>query len=604
MRSIIHYLAAVIVLSGITSCQKNFLQKPETTGSTTVETVFNNRTNAEQAVAATYRQTLAQNIWASGAIDNGSLTGISGESAYGESWASLATFALNGLSTASRDPNNNPCTSTDNFLRNYEALRRCFIVRENVDKVPDMDANLKNNVKAEMDALVAYRYMNMFIHYGGVPLVSKTLTVDDADLNQPRATLQQTLDFIVQTSDAAIAGLPDAWDNKYAGRMTKGAALAIKAKALTFAARPLFNSAAPYLSIGGNNNLICFGSADQKRWETAITANEAVLTWAKTNGYDVINTGAGAGSPNPNAFDDYGTATSLPNNREVLLAYKLDDGGSKLYKWYNPTDNGRGGLNGERYLIEHMGMLTNFLTYYYKKDGTDFNWPGVGSSNARPYEDYASKINDMEPRFKADNYAHGFDAWNNPGVNAWKYQNCSKGSNNPKQGAYGHGAAQSTKFYYKVGTSRFWFEHPLFRMAETYLNLAEAYNEVGNTAKALQNLNVVHNRAGLPAVTETDKVKLRAIIQREFAIEFYNESHRYFDVKHWKLADIGKGLLGGPMRELYFTLTTDSYNPANYPGCSYYDQVTYNAYWDDKMFLDPFPIQEVNKGLIVQNPGY
>ena len=95
------------------------------------------------------------------------------------------------------------------------------------------------------------------------------------------------------------------------------------------------------------------------------------------------------------------------------------------------------------------------------------------------------------------------------------------------------GCAAPTKFYYNAG-SRVWFEFPLFRMAEIYLNLAEAYNEYGNPTKALENLNMVHNRAGLPAVTETDRDALREIIHRERAVEFYRENLRYYDVKHWK----------------------------------------------------------------------
>ena len=69
---------------------------------------------------------------------------------------------------------------------------------------------------------------------------------------------------------------------------------------------------------------------------------------------------------------------------------------------------------------------------------------------------------------------------------------------------------------------------------------------------------MVHNRAGLPSITETDKTKLREIIQREKAIEFYNENHRYYDVKHWKHKDIANGIIGGNMRELQFKIKADA----------------------------------------------
>ena len=37
---------------------------------------------------------------------------------------------------------------------------------------------------------------------------------------------------------------------------------------------------------------------------------------------------------------------------------------------------------------------------------------------------------------------------------------------------------------------------------------------------------------------------------------------------------------------------------------TYWDAVAYNSYWNDAMFLEPFPQTEINKGTLVQNPGY
>lgn len=593
MKHNLYYSIVLLATLGLGSCTKEFLEKPETTGNSTVETVFSNRAGAEAAIANAYRSALVQNIWDGRSLNNGTLSGASGEFSYGESWASMKRFVDAGFTPVPYEGNR--AQSTDNFFDNFAAVRKCFLVIENVGKTADMEASLKDIVKAEMKALIAYRYMGMMIRYGGVPIVNKVLLPTDS-LNIPRASLQATLDFIVKMSDEAAAGLPDSWEDKYNGRFTKGAALAIKAKALIYAARPLFNSATPYME-ATDNKLICFGTKSNERWNDAVAASEAVLNWANTKGYAIINTGGGVNVPNTKAFEDYGTATSTPSNKEVLLAYRLDEGGSKFFKFYNPTRYS----GNERYLTDNYGMLSNFLVNYYRADGSDQVWPGLGTGNALPYADYNSKMQAMEPRFKSDNYAHGIDSWNNPGEFAWSYSQCSSGQNHEGRGK---GAAQSTKFYYKAG-ARIWFEYPLFRVAEFYLNLAEAYNEAGNATKALQNLNVVHNRAGLPSITETDKDKLRKIIQREWAVEFYNENHRYFDIKHWKLENIGTGIVGGEMREFQFTLTTPGANdrlPVNI--VNYYDKVVYTAYWQPKMFLEPFPQEEIDKGSVFQNPGY
>jgi hypothetical protein len=591
MKKILNTLIITCLLTGTFSCQKDFLQKPDVTGNSTVETVFSTTVGAENAIAAAYRQSLVANLWDGNSLNNGILSNVSGEMCYGESWATILHFVSSGF-LASPGLESNPAQSTDNFFTNYTAIRKDYLVLQNIDKVTDMDATTKAYVKGEMKGLVAYRYLAMFMRYGGVPLVDKVLSQTDS-LNVPRATLQGTLDRITQLCDEAASVLPDKWPDKYAGRLTKGVALAIKAKALIYAARPLFNAATPYLDLGANNKLICFGTADQTRWTNAITANEAVIAWATANGYGIINTGGGTGIANTNAFDDYATATSVASNKEVLLAYKYDVAGNKFFEFYDVA------YNNERYLTAHMGMPTNFLVNYYRADGTDQVWP-VGVANALPYSDYAAKMQAMEPRFKADNYAHCIDCWNNPGDNAWKYANCGQGQNHNGSGS---GDAQSTKYYYKAG-SRTWFEYPLYRMPEFYLNLAEAYNETGNTAKALLNLNIVHNRAGLQSVTETDQTKLRKIIQREWAIEFYNENHRYFDVKHWKL-DVGNGIAAGQINEFQFTFVPGQTNDriaANL--ATYYDKPTYIVYWHPKMFLEPIPQTEIDKGILVQNPGY
>ena len=112
---------------------------------------------------------------------------------------------------------------------------------------------------------------------------------------------------------------------------------------------------------------------------------------------------------------------------------------------------------------------------------------------------------------------------------------------------------------------------------------------------------MVHNRAGLPSINETDQSALREIIKREKALEFFHENHRYYDVKHWKDKDIAN-IIGGPKRELQFHVTANS--GVKDVVISYWDAVAYETYWNPKMYLEPFPQNEINKGIIHQNPGY
>lgn len=610
MKKILIYLMTIGLLVGSYSCQDTFLQIPDVSGAANLSMVYSDSVNAFQAVMQCYSLSLVQGInsAANGSmpyLSRGNLAKLTDEMVRGYSSNTCYISASIGF-----DANGH---TDDNYGLNYTAIRANWLVSENIDKVPDMSATGKGYIKAEMAGLNAYRYMGMFYRYGGIPLVTRSfLPTDNSAI--PRASLDSTLNYTLQLCDAAIAGLPDSWPSGQTGRLTKGAVMAMKARVLEYAARPLFNSAIPYLDNGTHNNLICFGKADPNRWQTAITANEAVLAWASQNGYTLLNTGgAGPNNPNPNAFADYGTATSTPNNKEVILAYKDNNQSTSSlsylgfnYSMYQTSSRWNMGWNGTTY---------NFLKYYYNADGTDpaQSWPEAGDAAPRPASDYIARTKALEPRFHDDQLGPGFDPSYmspNPGDAKWNVNGWDAGdfglTNHSAPfpgGSYGFGCCYSIKFYYHAG-SRLWFEIPLFRLAETYLSLAEAYNEVGNTAKALENLNIIHNRAGLPSITVTDQTQLRTIIQREWAIEFFNEGQRLFQVKHWNLANISTEVLGGPVKEFQFKVTGAPNNSLAANLVNYWNAVTYTKFWSPRMFLDAIPQSEINKGIAVQNPGY
>ncbi len=603
------YIKSLLIASALvlTSCDE-FLEKPDTTGTVDQEAVYSSSKNAFSALMTCYKDVLRHG-WPGGmGIGHCTLGAISGEVGRGYSWHGSYNIVQQGLSVNGTDGSD---AGADHYGNNWKFIRECFLVKENIDNVPDMSETEKAYIKGEATALIAFRYMGMFYRYGGVPRVEKSFEASD-DLTAGRETLEGTLAYINELCDEAYGLVPASWDAANTGRMTKGAVLAIKARTAIFAARPLFNSSTPYLDNGENNNLICFGSADKQRWQTAIDANLAVLNWAQSNGVELINTGgAGVGRPNPNAFDDYATAASTPGSREIILAYKDNNTYSSIVNFINCSAN----QTTNRYDTDCSGVLTNFIENYYAADGSDMNWPKVGDSTPRDGSDWIANVSKLEARALADIKWGGHDSKNNPGVYNWQNQGWSRGGYAADKGKGDvfpnaidgdKGCGERTKFYYKAG-SRLWMEGPIFRLAETYMNLAEAYNEIGDTQNALKYLNAVHNRAGLPSITETDQTKLRALIQREDAIEFFQENHRYFDVKHWKRADIAKGICGGEMRMLQFNIKNTAEATWPYDAKwveTYWDAVAYNSFWSDAMYLEPIPQTEINKGTTTQNPGY
>jgi hypothetical protein len=567
-------LPVVVLAVGLGACQKNFLQLPISSAST-VDSVFSTTVKAQGALANAYKNCLSQglpytNVWNAMIHEN-----LSGGMNYGYGWTISEAIVLNGLTASGSNED------MDGYAWNFTPIRQAWLVKENIDKVKDMSQADKNVIKGEMQALIAYRYEQMFIMYGGVPIVSRSLLATDS-LTIPRAPLQQVLDSVVSWCDQAAAVLPSQWPATWNGRLTKSAALAIKAKALLYAARPLFNTGTPYLPMGSKNNLICFGSADATRWATAVAASEAEIKEAEANGgLHIINTG--------NPADDYGTATGVPGNAEIILAFKninttLFDAGN----WNNLPMNAF--YNTRVWEAQGNVLTTNQLQNYYKTDGTDQSWPVVGAVTA--FTDYTTRTQQMEPRFQVTFQPWEQNAQSNPGDVNW--------TNSADFGGQGFGCARVTKFYYKA-SSRAWFEFPLFRLASAYLSSAEAYNEMGQSSNALARLNTIHQRAGLPAITVTDQTQLRTIIQREWSVEFFDENYRYHDVKHWKLPDIGNGILGGTIRTFAYNSGGSVVVTGNK---NYNDKILYTAFWAPKEYLNPFPQAEINKGYLIQNPGY
>ena len=602
-------------LMSTTGCNL-FLEMPEVTGSVYREDVFSNRKDTEGMLWRAYHRGLREGLPEGWAINHGTLASLSGEITRGYSWHAGYNLVVNGPTTV-LDASGQFQGAPANFNENWEVIRSCWIIISNIDSCPEISPEMKEYMKGEAYALIAYRYVGMFQRWGGVPIVRQANEMTD-DINFPRASAQKTLEFALEMLQEAENRLPDTWTDiepgcgdKWEGRITKGAVLAMKARLLTFAARPLFNADQSYAKEFGMaysaDSLIWLGGKDINRYQTAIDAHLAVINWAKANGKHLIFT-AGEGNRNSfeQAIDDYGRGVSQLNGPETLLAFKVEsdqqvyNNMTEGYNWSAYVDAGERSLRG---------VLTNFVRLYRDTEGNDIDWPVVGEAAPRPIADFAANIDKIEPRFRVDICVPGKFGRSNDGDAKWNEGIWYMGSLTSDAGiaasmaraTEGRSIGVPTKFYYKAGARR-WLEFPLFRLAENYMSLAECYNEIGDATNAQKYLNIIRNRAGLPSVTETDQAKLRELIVRERALEFFEENQRYYDVKHWKHPDIGTKILGGPMTEISF-LTTDGANTMA-ALISYWDAYSYTGYWHPKWFLEPFRQDEVNKGIIAQNPGY
>ena len=80
----------------------------------------------------------------------------------------------------------------------------------------------------------------------------------------------------------------------------------------------------------------------------------------------------------------------------------------------------------------------------------------------------------------------------------------------------------------------------LFRLAELYLNYAEAENEIlsGPDATVYSAVNAIRQRAGMPDLPAgLSKDDMRKRIYHERQVELAFEGHRFWDVRRWKIAE-------------------------------------------------------------------
>ena len=138
-----------------------------------------------------------------------------------------------------------------------------------------------------------------------------------------------------------------------------------------------------------------------------------------------------------------------------------------------------------------------------------------------------------------------------------------------------------------------------FRVAELYLNKAEALYHTGDEDGARDAVNEVRNRAGMPDITSTGE-QLLEDIKHERRIELAFEEHRYFDVRRWMEAD---KYLGRTMHAITVKKYPDGHK--TYEVSDLRSDVGGDRIWDDKMYWLPILKTERDKNPgLVQNPLY
>ncbi len=292
------------------------------------------------------------------------------------------------------------------------------------------------------------------------------------------------LDDAATLLPASYASRPNNW-----GRASKAIALALKGRLLLYNASPLFNP-----------------SNDRSRWTVAATACKAALDTALNNGY-ILN------SNYSDAFTQY-FSREVIWSRPAPGAYR--DGG--IDQEMNPRGaGGYGNINPLQELVDDYEM---------KPTGLPISDPASGYNASRPYDN-------RDPRFYATILYPGA-MWKGRSLNPNDADAPRPGQVITNYWPRKYLLENVNLFNLTGATDRKWV---LIRLAELYLNYAEAANEAdANTAGITDAINAVRGRVDMPAYNGGSQDEQRIKIRNERRVELALEDHRFWDVRRWKIA--------------------------------------------------------------------
>lgn len=427
----------------------------------------------------------------------------------------------------------------DNWNWGYTWVRTC---NEFLDGLKKFGSNLSEATTARAEAEVrffrAYVYFEMAKRYGANLIIFDQLPTEK---NNTISTPDQVWNFIAGDLDFAAQNLPRVVDASKQGKLTKGAAFGLKARAMLYA----------------------------KRWAMSSSAVEEL---DKLNLYSL--------------YSDYGKLFNMrrsehPTNPESILEFAYSSpnfGYSFDYFFAPPGDKGYAGIS----------PTENLVSEYQMADGTDFSWNDPAKA-ANPY------VN-REPRFYTSILYNGAQ-WKGRTIETYVggLDGYGVGGGTTCTGYYLRklfdGSYKTQDEGFKPGELTFYF----MRYAEVLLIYAEAMAEQGRLPEALSALNKVRTRAGFTtpasAGSKSDFMKL---LRHERMIELAFEGHRYWDLRRWGLAST---VLNG-------TNVTGTRITKNTNGTFIYNQVDADngkkRVYPEKYNRFPIPVTELQRNPAIQ----
>lgn len=414
--------------------------------------------------------------------------------------------------------------------------------------------------------LRAYYFFELARRYGDIPMPLTMLTAEEANM-VGKTPFDEVIDFIVSECDESAQNLPDTYvgllDDE-TGRVTRGFALAVKTKALLYAASPLHNP-----------------SGDKSKWEKAAAAAKEIMD---LNIYKL--------DPDEKA-NNY-------TSQEVIFAIMRSE--SSSFELYNfPVRF----TEGQRTYISGSYPTQNLVDAFQTANGYDITLGSNGWQTSDPDFDITKPYEGRDPRFARAILADGM-SFKGSTIETFvggKDYSATRNDLGSPTGYYLRRYIQESTSFTPENTVTNKHQWIVYRYAEALLTYAEALNEyLGDptatggdfSVSALEALNMVRANAGMPGVTATTQSDFREALRREWRVEFAFEDHRFWDVRRWDIGQATQGQIDG------VEITRSS-------GKSDYKRMTVETRtWSARQNLFPIPQSELfcNPNLNPQNTGW
>ncbi|WP_247237595.1 RagB/SusD family nutrient uptake outer membrane protein [Telluribacter sp. SYSU D00476] len=375
-------------------------------------------------------------------------------------------------------PGENPL---GNWEWGYTWIRTC---NEFLDGMQNYGSKLPEATRLRAEAEV--RFFRAYVNFELAKRYGASIILFDKlpdGSQRARSTPEEVWNFIAADLDFAAQHLPVTVPATRTGKLTKGAAYGLKARAMLYAQRwkEATDAVASLDALGLYDLYSDYDKLFQMKRKQQVVNKESILEF----GYSSPNFGY--------SFD-----------------YFFSPPGDKGYSQISPTEN--------------------LVSAYQMADGTDFSWSNPTHA-AKPYVG-------REPRFYASILYHGAP-WKGRTIDTREggVDGYAIGGGTTSTGYYMRkffdGSVKTQDEGFQPGELTFYF----MRYAEVLLIKAEAMAEQGNLSEALAALNRVRKRAGFTEeVTAGSKEDFMKLLRHERMIELAFEGHRFWDLRRWDLA--------------------------------------------------------------------